>query len=279
MADHADDEDDAFEPEIDEIEDLEREEESPEGEGDQPETDEDETFIGFGEDGSDEQDEAGLPAHLRSRIKELQTEVRDLRAKVPAPQPIEVGPKPTMEGCEYDEDAYDAALIVWNEAKNAAKAAEQQATQPAQAVQRDFAEAVDRFSAQKAQIKVKDYSEREADVALALSAEQLAVIIGTANNSAAVIYALGKHPDRLAQLKATQNPLKLAYAVANLEKDLRVTTKKRAPEPEGTVRGSAPLSTGKDKQRERLEREAQRTGNRTELIRYDRDKAKRSGSR
>jgi hypothetical protein len=128
-------------------------------------------------------------------------------------------------------------------------------------------------------LKVKDYADAEAEVATTLKPDQLAAIIATAKNSAAVIYALGKHPDRLAQLKAISNPLKLAYAVAELEKDLKVTTKKRAVEPDVPVRGSAPLAAGKaSKELERLEKEAERTGDRTAIREY-RERQRSQGKR
>lgn len=248
-------------------------------EGEQPEAaDEEETFIGFGEDDPGEPDEAGLVPHLRSRLKEKETELRELRAKVPPPKPIEVGPKPTLESCEYDEDKFSEALLDWKDRDSAAKAAETQAQQPAQAVQEEFRGALDRFSAQKAAIKVKDFTDAEAEVSTTLSKEQLAALVMTANNSAAVIYALGKHPDRLAKLKAISNPLKLAYAVAEIEKDLKVTTRKRAPEPEGTQRSSAPLSAGKgDKHLARLEAEADRTNDRSKVIAYKRELKRKAG--
>lgn len=270
MAVSADTEDeDLFEPDAEEADDEEQEGQDQIDEGEEPEDDEEETIIGFGEDGAGDEDEAGLVPHLRATLRAKDAEIRKLRESVPPPKPIEVGPKPTMEGYEYDEEAYDAAKLAWDAKVAAAKAAENQAQEPAKAAQVEFRGALEQFATEKAALKVKGYDEAESDVTAAFNAEQTATVILAAKNKAAVIYALGKHPERLKQLAAIKNPVTLAVAVSELERDLKVTTKRRAPEPEGVVRGSAPLATGKgDKYLAKLEAKADETGDRTELIAY-----------
>jgi hypothetical protein len=97
---------------------------------------------------------------------------------------------------------------------------------------------------------------------------QQAVIVKAADNPALVLYSLGKHPAKLAELSQITDPLKMAAAVARLEGGLKVMPKRKPPEPEEIASGTASVSHGKDKELERLEKEAERTGDRTKLIAY-----------
>ena len=107
------------------------------------------------------------------------------------------------------------------------------------------------------------------EVALAsLSQAQQVVIVKAASNSAMVVHALGKHPAKLAEISKITDPIKLAVAVSKLEGKLSVTKRGGPPEPERIARGGAPVAQGKDKELERLEKEADRTGDRTKLIAY-----------
>jgi hypothetical protein len=103
---------------------------------------------------------------------------------------------------------------------------------------------------------------------------------GRPSGARRLIYALSKHPDKLAELAAIQDPLKLAAKVAKLEGQLRVVKKRRAPDPEQVERGSGRIShQPANKQREKLEKEADRTGDRTELIRFDRAQRAKTASK
>jgi hypothetical protein len=120
----------------------------------------------------------------------------------------------------------------------------------------------------RAALKFPDAAEAEETATAALTEVQQAVIVKVADNSAQVLYALGKHPARLAELSKITDPLKLAAAVARLEGTLKVMPKRKPPEPEQIASGNASVKHGSDKQLERLEKEAERTGDRTKLIAY-----------
>lgn len=270
MADQADADDDLFELPEGEIEqEGETQDGAPEGE-----TDEEETLVTFGEEGappSSEKD-TGL-------VRKLRAEIRDRDARINAlskPKPVELGPKPTMEDCYEADDPeaeFEKRIIAWNEQKAKAGEADAQAQRDAEAEQSAFRQDLTRFATKRAELKVKDFADAEEEVVSALTKVQSAVLIKAADNSAAVIYALGKHPERLKRLAAISDPIKLAVAVSKLERELKVTTQRRAPAPEGTVRGSAPLSKGTDKQLERLEKQARETGDRTALRKYRQQQA------
>lgn len=265
MAGSATDEDeDLFEPSADEADELEQEGQDQDGEGDEPETDEEETFIGFPEDEPDEQDSSEPFRRIRQQNRELQAENRKLRQTQPEPKPVEVGPKPALADFDFDEDQYDAAMDGWRATK---AAADKQAQAPDQKVQAAIEGATARFETHRSKIKVADFDQKLAAAKAGLGDDLTAGIVLVAENAPAVLYALGKSPARLDQI-ANADPSRLAYLIGALEKDLKVTTKKRAPEPDTPVRGSASLSPGKDKHLERLEAEADRTNDRTKVAAY-----------
>jgi hypothetical protein len=117
----------------------EQEGQDQDGEGEQPETDEEETIIGFGEDDPGEPDEAGLVPHLRSTTQGEGNRASRTASLGSGPQAVEVGPKPTMEGCEYDEDAYDQALLDWNERDAAAESGKRKPISLPKLFRRSFA--------------------------------------------------------------------------------------------------------------------------------------------
>lgn len=240
-----------------------------EADGEEAPEDEDEV-VSFDDEAAPASGEAetGLVKHLRAQLREKSKEVEALRRQAPAQQTIEVGEKPTLAGCEYDEDAFEQQLEAWKERKAAAEKQAREAQQAQQQQQQAWAEEVQGHIAKKAALKFKDVEEAEEAALASLSDIQQAVIVKAASNSALVMYALGKHPAKLAEISKITDPIKLAVAVSKLEGKMSVKKRGGPPEPERIARGSAPVSAGTDKHLERLEKEADRTGDRTKLIAY-----------
>ncbi len=262
---------------IDDDEVLELEEEQIlDDEGDKPETeedaaDDDEIEIVFGDEAapaSGERDSSVI-RELRAAIRERDRLLAEAR-KATAPKAIDPGPKPTLEACGYDEEAFETALDQWKELK--AKAASVEAE--AEAVQRRAAEQwqadLSTYQAQKAALKVPDFDDAQAAVEAAMTNAQQAVVVKASGNSAQMIYALGKRPERLETLSKIDDPIKLAAEIARLEGTMKVQSRRKAPDPETPLRGNARLSETADKTLERLEREADKTGDRTKVIAYKR---------
>lgn len=199
---------------------------------------------------------------------------QQLAEKAKPVEPTTLGPKPTMADPDIDYDAakFEDALTKWNDKKRAAdnEAAQRQATEAK--AQTAWQTQVNKYSEQKTQLKVKDYAETEAVASEALSVTQQGIIIQGADNAALVIHALGKNATKLKELSAITDPVKFAFAIAKLEKDLKVTTRKAPPPPEKTVTGSAPKSGVVDSQLERLRAEAEKTGNYSKVTQYHRQK-------
>jgi len=236
--------------------------------------DDEEVVVQFGDEAapaSEGTSEPDLLRKLRAANREQAKELAALRAKVQQPKPvvIEVGEKPTLESCEFDDEKFVTETEAWIERKRQAAEAEAQAAQGAQARQDEFNKELTRFQTAKAALGVRDFEDAKDTVVSVLTQDQISGIVVAAEDAAKVIYALGKHPGKLEALKAITNPVKFIAAVAKLEGTLKVTkTSRKAPELDTPVRGSAPLSASKDKHLAALEAKASKTGNRTELIAY-----------
>jgi hypothetical protein len=215
---------------------------------------------------------------LRKTNRELARENRELKKsqleKTQVAEASALGPKPTMADPDIDYDAakFEVALTKWNEQK---RAADQRATD-AQAAEKKSQEAwtvrLTEYGEAKSKLKVKDFDEAEAVVVEALSQVQQGIVVQGADNAALVIYALGKNPAKLKELVAIKDPVKFAFTVAKLEKDLKLTTRKAPPPPEKVVTGSAPKSGVVDSQLDRLRAEAEKTGDYTKVTAYKRQK-------
>ena len=247
----------------------EQQEEQTETTGEEAPEDEEEIVAIEGEDApSSGEAETGLVKHLRDELRRVSRERDDLRKVAPQVKAIEVGEKPTLAGCDYDEERYETELDQWKGRKAAAEQQAEEAQKAQKQIADAWAEELQGHHQKKAALKFKDVQEAE-DVALAaLNDVQQAVIVKAAENSAMVIYALGKHPAKLAELSKITDPIKLAVAVSKLEGKMTVTKRGGPPEPERIARGGTPAAGGKDKELERLEKEADRTGNSSKLIAY-----------
>lgn len=219
--------------------------------------------------------EPGEEAPESSVIRQLRAQLKEARATAVPVTPIDPGPKPKMadfyEGHDDPEAAFETALDEWKGKTAQADAAKATNQKGADAFQASVSEDIANYATAKRSLKVRDFDIAEATVEAVLSPAQQIFLVGAANAPAQLAYALGKHPARLAALAAIENPIKFAAAVARLEGSLKVTTKTRkAAEPEVVERGSASLSVNSDKRLEKLEKDADRTGDRTALIAYKR---------
>lgn len=205
--------------------------------------------------------DTGLVKHLRDTIREQR---KLLANAAPAVQQEEViGAKPTIESCDYDPEAYATKLDAWH--------AESAKVERVKA-ERDAAGRTDleKYNAAKAKLKLPDLDDAEDMVRSTLNQTQQAVLLRYSTNSALVVAALGRSPGRLAELAKIVDPIEMALFVRSLEGKLKVDTVRKAPAPERFVRGNAAASVRPDKHLERLEAEADKTGDRSKVIAYRR---------
>jgi hypothetical protein len=224
----------------------------------------------------EEEDHQPAPAwvkELRKADKEKAREIRELKAQLAAKQTTETAApakmtRPTLADCDYDEEAFEAKLIEYNTQQQAVRAEQQKAEDARKAADAAWQASVQQYETKKGALKVPDYEEREVVAKETLSITQQGIILTGAKNSAVVMYALGKNPDKLKEFAAITDPVKFCFAIAQWEPELKVTPRKTPPPPERTVRGGSTPPINNDAALKRLEDEADKTGDRSKVIAY-----------
>lgn len=228
----------------------------------------------------EEEDESAAPAwvkKLRKDHREAQKELRELRAKVNAPEPNKsvpvLGKKPSMEDADIDWDAekFEEALTAWHERKREIDQAEQSVKQQQQKQEEEWQQRLGAYATSKTGLKVKDFDDAEEQVRNSLNVTQQGIIIQGAENPALVVYALGKNPKKAAELAGISDHVKFAFAIAKLETQLKVQSRKSAPPPEKTISGTGKVSGSVDSTLERLRAEADKTGDMSKVLAYKRE--------
>jgi hypothetical protein len=244
--------------------------------------DADEVVVTLGDEPAvaEEDDPAKAPAwvrDLRKANREKDRRIRDLEQRLvvaaPAPAAVVVGERPKLADFDFDEDKHAAALDSWIERKQQATDLQRKAQQEQQAQQASWQQRIEHYNKDKAALKVKDYDDAEAAVDDAFSVVQNGVLLAAFDNSAALKYAIGKNPATLRELAAITDPIKFTRALSKIEDKVKVTPRKTAPIPERTIRGSGALAGATDNTLARLQAEADKTGDRSKVARYIRDKA------
>jgi hypothetical protein len=236
----------------------------------------DEVVITIGEEAPPhDEEEKAAPAwvkDLRKADREKAKRIRELEQQVaaknaPQAQPT-LGAKPSLEGCDFDTDRFETELTTWHERKRAVdeQAAKQQKEQ--EDAQKAWQTKLDGYNAAKVSLKVPDFEDAEAVVLESMTTTQQSIIVSGADTPANVIYALGKNPAKAKELASIKDPVKFAFAVAKLETQLKVTPRKAPPAPEKVVRGSAAAVGVTNPKLDRLEAEADATGDRSKFIAY-----------
>ena len=265
-----------------EIEETIVEDEQPlevQAEGEEQSEDEgesDEVIVSIGEEAPPPEEQTHAPEwvrELRKTNRELQRQNRELQGKLQSTaqtetKPVVLGKKPSLEEHDYDADKFEVALADWFERKR--QADEAQAKQEAEVMnqQKAWQAKLDGYGKAKAELRVKDFEDAEAVAQELFNITQQGVVLQGADNPALVIYALGKNPKKAKELSDIKDPVKFAFAVAKLEKELKVTNRKAAPPPERIVSGTGRVSGAVDSTLERLREEAARTGNMTKVVQY-----------
>lgn len=232
-----------------------------------------EVTVSIGEGSPPSEDDSKAPEWVRElrknhreaakRIRELETELAQARPKV------EPKAKPTLESSGYDETVYEQNLVSWHEEQRQVAQAEAEAQRAKQADAEAWKASQEAFKAQKGELKVSDFNEAQAAVEDDFSITQQGIILHGAKNSAIVTYALGKNPAVAKELSSIKDPIKFAFAVANLEAQLKVTAKSKLPPPEKRISaGGNSLVNTADKALDKLRSEAAITGDYTAVVRY-----------
>lgn len=270
MADEADNA-----PEIDDEDVLELTDEVQPGAEDDTapdEEDEAEEIVAFDDGETDPQEgDSGLVKHLREEIKRARAEAAEARKSAPKPQPVEVGEKPTIEDCEYDQDVFEKEYEAWKERKEAAESQAAQQTQTTEEQQKAIAERLEKVVEQKAALGPK--ADTAFDNVKAVLGEERAVAImqiaDTPEAAAKLLFALGNNPDRLTALADETDPVRFVKAVARLEGQVKTVKRRKVIDPDVPERGSAAVSAapgGIQKRLAKLKAKAEETGEYSEYL-------------
>ena len=220
---------------------------------DQDEVDAEEVVVSIGEEAPPPEQNTPAPEwvrELRKTNRELQRQNRELQSKLQVQpteiKPVVIGAKPKLEDHDYDADKYEEALTGWFERKR--QADEVNARQQAEVMnqQKAWEAKLNGYGKAKAELRVRDYEDAEAVAQEVFSITQQGVILQGAENPALVVYALGKNPKKAKELAEVSDPVKFAFAVAKLEKELKVTNRRAAPAPERVVSGTGRSSGAVD---------------------------------
>lgn len=246
--------------------------------GEDQEGDDNEVIVSIGEDAPPPDEQAHAPGwvkELRKANREKEKRIRELEAKLnqtTEKKPVALGAKPKLEDFDYDADKFESALADWFERKRQADTEAQKLQQAEQAQKQAWQEKLEGYGKAKAELKVRDFEDAEAVAQELFNITQQGVVLQGADNPALVIYALGKNPKKAAELAKIEDPVKFAFAVAKLEKELKVTNRKAAPAPERMISSTGRVSGAVDSTLERLRAEAEKTGNYTKVLQYKRQK-------
>ena len=247
--------------------------ELPEQDADDSGDDAGETVIAFADevDGGAES-ETSLVTNLRKQLREAQRKARHSPAIAPDadPEPV-VPPRKRIEDFDYDSDRHDQYSASRDDVLLARAKWESRQTEREAARKRETDQQNRQIEQQRNALGVSDYDARAETVRDRLSDAQIAVLLNGAENPAQLIYALGRSANKLDMLAGEENLARFAVMLGKLEKDVKVQ-KRKAPPPETQVRGAtASITSGGDnKELARLEKQADRTGDRSPVIAYRR---------
>lgn len=269
-------------------EEIGAEQEGEESEGETEESgqeDADEVTVTIGEEPSPEEEEERRAPEwvrdLRKSNREKDRAIRERDAEIARlkgasqQSTVVLGPKPTLESSDYDAEKFEQDLEAWHARKVQIDAEAANHKQAEAAAQAAWQTKLESYGKAKAALKVKDYEDAEGLVQDMLNVTQQGIILQGAENPATMVYALGKNPKKAKELASITDPVKFAFAIAKLETQLKVTPRKSAPVPERTVRSSVAGAAAVDNQLAKLQAEADKTGDRSKVAAYLRQKKAR----
>jgi hypothetical protein len=258
---------------------LEAEDETTEGENKAApdDTEEEELIVTIGEETPPQQDEdTKAPEWLRNVRKQNREQAKKIRVleqqlaqAQPREQTPQLGPKPTLESCDYDADLFERKLDAWKERKIVSDRQAAEARDAEAKRQEYFNSKFEAYSTRKAEVigKIKDFADVEETVLDALNDTQRGVVLAHAKDPALLLYAIGKDEKRLQELAKLSDPVEFIFAVARMETQMRTQSRKPASAPETRITGSAP-SPGSETQLNKLREAAEKTGDYTKVIAY-----------
>lgn len=263
-------------PDLEELE-VAEEQEQPEGDAPEVEAEDEEAplVVTFGDDEPEEQEVAKAPEwvrELRRQNAEAKKRIRELEAeKNVVTGTVTIGPKPTLESCDYDPELFEHRLNTWVNENAKAEAAKDEQRRAEQAQQEAFERKVAAYNEAKAKLPVADFDDAEAVLIDTFDATQQGLLVKVAKQPAIFAYGLGKNPSRAKALAAIKDPVDFIAEAVRMEVEMKQQSGKRVPAPEKRVTGGGVAGAAStDSTLERLREEAARTGDYTKVNAYKR---------
>lgn len=217
---------------------------------------------------------------LRKKFKEQSQRLAQYERGTPsAPSdglPPEPGAKPKIENFDFDGEKFATALDKWHEAKQARTAAENKIRDQQSQEQRDWEQRVTDYQSAGKKLGFSDFEDCESAADAELSLTQQGIILqgaDTPEKAALIKYALGRNMSMTRELAKMTDPVKFAFAIADLQRKLTVIRRKPTTKPESVVSGGAGAADamiGSDKKLDALREDAARTGDMSKLLAYQR---------
>lgn len=210
---------------------------------------------------------------LRKTNRELARQNRELQSQLKKntpteSKPVALPPKPTLEALDYDSEKYEKELENWYELRRAYEAEKAKKQQSQLEQENAWKARLEAYNIQRTNIKAQDFDDAEHFAIENFTTEQQGIIIHGADNSALLVYALGKNQDKAKEIAKIKDPVKFAFAVAKIEKDLKVTKRQPSSSPEKPLKTHGKVSNTPDATLDRLRSEAEKTGNYSKVIAY-----------
>lgn len=261
-------------PEIDEeVEapevETEEPEETSEEQAEQPEP----LIVTFGDDEPEETEVAKAPEWVRELRRQNAELKRQLKDKEAATHAVDEGPgpKPTLEGCDYDPEVFEQRLNAWMTDNAKAESKREEAKRAEQQAQEAFDKRVSAYNEAKAKLPVDDFDDAEAVLLDTFNQTQQALLIKVAKQPAVFAYGLGKNPTRAKALAGITDIADFIAEAVRMEYEMKQQSGKRPPAPEKRITGGGVAgSASVDNTLARLREEAARTHDYSKLHAYKR---------
>lgn len=218
-------------------------------------------------------------------VRELRRKFRDQSARLAqyerggqapaqgAALPPDPGAKPAINDFDFDAELFGSALEKWHDAKAKRSTAEADARNRQTQEQAAWTARLASYQTDGKALGFADFEDCEAAALAELSATQQGIIVQGAEKSALVMYALGRNPQLARDLGNIEDPVKFAFAVADLQRKLTVQKRKPTTKPEDVAPASSSSASaalaGVDKKRDELRAEASRTGDMSKLMAFN----------
>lgn len=249
------------------------------------EAEEETLIVSIGEEDPDEEEEVPETApdwvkDLRKTNREQKKKLKEFEARETereaAKDKVEVGDEPSPDDYEYGQnEQYAKDLIAWNDRKRQLESKKKSEKDEVEAADQRYQDKLTTYNASKSALKVSDFDEVEEIVKEKFSVQQHAIAIHGLDKPELFMLAVGKNQKVLDRLSDIKDPVIFAIEIGKIEAKLK-TSRKKAPAPETRLNGTAAMSGSADKHLDKLERESEKTGDRTKILAYKRQLKKAS---